>query len=159
MSNNYPRLEEMGIKNPHEIEKYAVYTVGNTDILRIIYDRKLGALLPVSRRYKFPQAKRSVMVDSGTDTAQVVYESIGAFREALNELEQLNAEQQKVAGCRCPDPRGIAPPRGRHCAAHELHQHARRSTVIRIKYLLPWDRHNIRREIAQGVLLLLASCI
>ncbi|MEM7564660.1 MAG: DUF3461 family protein, partial [Pseudomonadota bacterium] len=57
----YPRLAEMGIQNPQQIEKFAVYTVGNTDILRIIYDRKPGSLLPVSRRYKFPQVKNSVL--------------------------------------------------------------------------------------------------
>ena len=92
---NYPRLEEMGVKNPHEIEKFAVYTVGTTDVLRIIYDRKPGSLLPVSRRYKFPQAKKSVMVDSGTDKAQMMFESVGAFREAVHELEQLRAEREK----------------------------------------------------------------
>ena len=91
----YPRLAEMGIQNPQEIEKFAVYTVGNTDILQVIYDRKQGSLLPVSRRYKFPQVKKSVMVDSGTDSAKMMYESSGAFREALSELERLKSERQK----------------------------------------------------------------
>ncbi len=80
---DYPRLSEMGVQNPHEIEKFAVYTVGHTDILRIIYDRKKGSLLPVSRRYKFPQLKKSVLVDSGTRQTDIVYESVPAFREAL----------------------------------------------------------------------------
>ena len=91
----YPRLEQMGIKHPHEIEKYAVYTVGTTDVLRIIYDRKPGSLLPVSRRYNFPQVKKSVMVDSGTRQTKVLYESTGAFREALHELEKLRAKREK----------------------------------------------------------------
>jgi hypothetical protein len=91
----YPRLTEMGVQNPQEIEKFAVYTVGNTDVLRIIYDRKPGSLLPVSRRYKFPQVKKSVMVDSGTDKAKMMYESSGAFREALSELERLKTEREK----------------------------------------------------------------
>ena len=47
---NYPRLSEMGIQNPEQIEKFAIYTVGHTDILRVIYNRKKGSLLPVSRR-------------------------------------------------------------------------------------------------------------
>ena len=51
---NYPKLTEMGIQHPEEIEKFAVYTVGNTDILQVTYDRKKGSLLPVIRRYKFP---------------------------------------------------------------------------------------------------------
>jgi len=92
---DYPRLTEMGINNPHEIEKFAIYTVGHTDVLHITYDRKKGSLLPVSRRYKFPQQKKSVLVDSGTRQTEVVYESVGAFREALHELEQLKIERQK----------------------------------------------------------------
>jgi len=92
---DYPRLSEMGVKNPQEIEKFAVYTVGRTDILRIIYDRKKGSVLPVSRRYKFPQLKKSVLVDSGTRQTDIVYESVPAFREALHELEQLKLARSK----------------------------------------------------------------
>ena len=91
----YPRLTEMGVTNPGQIEKYAIYTVEHTDILQITYDRKKGSLLPVSRRYKFPQQKKSVLVDSGTRQTEVVYESIGAFREALHELEQLKVKREK----------------------------------------------------------------
>ncbi len=94
---DYPRLSEMGIKNPQEIEKFAVYTVNHTDILHVIYDRKKGSLLPVSRRYKFPQEKKSVLVDSGTRQTEVVYESVGAFREALHELEQLKRQREQGA--------------------------------------------------------------
>jgi len=92
---DYPRLSDMGVQHPQEIEKFAVYTVGRTDILRIIYDRKKGSLLPVSRRYKFPQIKKSVLVDSGTRQTDLVYESVPAFREALHELEQLKAARTK----------------------------------------------------------------
>jgi hypothetical protein len=92
---DYPKLTEMGIKHPEEIEKFAVYTVGNTDVLRIIYDRKKGSLLPVSRRYKFPQVKESVMVDSGTRRTEVLFKSTPAFREALHELEQLKLARDK----------------------------------------------------------------
>ena len=95
---DYPRLTEMGIKNPRQIEKFAVYTVEHTDILQITYDRKKGSLLPVSRRYKFPQQKKSVLVDSGTRKTQVVYESVGAFREALHELEQLKIKREEGKG-------------------------------------------------------------
>ncbi|MCP4188520.1 MAG: DUF3461 family protein [Gammaproteobacteria bacterium] len=93
---DYPRLTEMGILNPQEIEKFAVYTVGRTDILRIIYDRKKGSLLPVSKHFKFAQAKQSVLVDSGTRQTEVVYESSGAFREALHELEKSKASRKKA---------------------------------------------------------------
>lgn len=93
--NNYPKLTEMGVQHPDEIEKFAVYTVGHTDVLRIIYDRKKGSLLPVSRRYKFPQVKKSVIVDSGTRQTETLFESTPAFREALHELEQLKLAREK----------------------------------------------------------------
>ena len=86
---NYPRLSEMGIQNPEQIEKFAIYTVGHTDILRVIYNRKKGSLLPVSRRYKFPQVKESVLVDGGTRQTEVLFKSTPSFREAVPELEQL----------------------------------------------------------------------
>ena len=91
---DYPRLTEMGIQHPEQIEKFAVYTVGNTDVLRIIYDRKKGSLLPVSRRYKFPQVKESVLVDSGTRQTETLFKSTPAFMEALHELEQLKLARE-----------------------------------------------------------------
>jgi hypothetical protein len=92
---NYPKLTEMGVQHPDEIEKFAIYTVGHTDVLRIIYDRKKGSLLPVSRRYKFPQVKKSVIVDSGTRQTETLFESTPAFREALHELEQLKLAREQ----------------------------------------------------------------
>ncbi len=92
---DYPRLTEMGIQHPEQIEKFAVYTVGRTDVLQVIYDRKKGSLLPVSRRYKFPQVKNSVIVDSGTRKTETLFESTPAFREALHELETLRSVREK----------------------------------------------------------------
>lgn len=92
---NYPKLTEMGIQHPEEIEKFAVYTLGNTDILQVTYNRKKGSLLPIIRRYKFPQVKESVLVDSGTRKTQTMFISTPAFREALHELEQLKLARQQ----------------------------------------------------------------
>lgn len=86
---DYPKLAEMGIQHPLEIEKFAIYTVGNTDILQVTYNRKKGSILPIIRRYKFPQVKESVLLDSGSGKSETMYKSTPAFREALHELEQL----------------------------------------------------------------------
>ena len=91
----YPRLQEMGIQNPQQIEKFAVYTTDEFDILRIIYERKKGSILPVSKKYKFDRIKKSVLVDSGTRQTEIIYESDPAFREALSELEHLKAEKSE----------------------------------------------------------------
>ena len=79
----------MGIQNPKEIARYALYMVNNTDILRVVYDRKKGSILPVSKNFKFPMLKKSTMVDSGTRKTELIYESSAEFRNALSELSQL----------------------------------------------------------------------
>lgn len=93
---NYPRLKEMGIQNPQQIEKHAVYTTDEFDVLRIIYARQKGSILPVSKKYKFDRIKKSVLVDSGTRQTELIYESDPAFRGALSELEQLAAEKSQA---------------------------------------------------------------
>jgi hypothetical protein len=91
----YPHLAKLGINNPGEIVKFAVYTVGRTDILQVTYDRKKGSLLPESKRYNFPQVKKSTMVDSGTRETRTLFESTPAFRDALHELEQLKLAREQ----------------------------------------------------------------
>jgi hypothetical protein len=92
---NYPHLTEMGILNPQEIEKFAIYSTDSLDVLRIIYERKKGSLLPVSKNYKFPRVKKSHLVDSGTRDTAVIFESTEAFRSALHELEALKVDKSK----------------------------------------------------------------
>jgi hypothetical protein len=92
---NYPHLTEMGILNPQEIEKFAIYSTDKLDVLRIIYQRKKGSLLPVSKNYKFPRVKKSHLVDSGTRDTTLIFESTEAFRSALHELEALKVNKSK----------------------------------------------------------------
>ncbi|MCP4486808.1 MAG: DUF3461 family protein [Gammaproteobacteria bacterium] len=94
---SYPRLEEMGVNHPQQIEKFSIYSTDSIDVLHIIYQRKKGSLLPVSRKYKFPRIKKSVLVDSGTRQTEVVFESTDAFREALHELEDIKAARSDSA--------------------------------------------------------------
>ncbi len=87
--NKFKVLTEMGVQSPEQIERYALYMTNNTDILRIIYSRQKGSILPVSINFKFPRIKKSVLVDSGTRQTELIYESSPAFRNALAELDQL----------------------------------------------------------------------
>ena len=57
---DYPQLTAMGIQNPTEIRSYMVNSIATTDVLRIIYKRKEGSLLPASRSYDFPRVQRTV---------------------------------------------------------------------------------------------------
>ena len=85
----YPVLESMGIQNPEQIARFSVFMLNNTDILRIVYNRKEGSFLPVSRKYKFPRAKTTNLVDSGTRQTVDTYNSSPQFRNAVTELETL----------------------------------------------------------------------
>ena len=86
---DFPVLKSMGIQNPKEIARYVVHTTDDADTLRIVYDRKKGSILPVSKKFKFPRIKKTTMVDSGTRETKVLFESSPEFRNALSELYKL----------------------------------------------------------------------
>lgn len=85
----FDALTAMGVKHPEHIARYALYMVNNTDILRITFDRKKGAILPTSVNFRFPRIKKSALVDSGTRRTEVIYESSLEFRNAVAELDKL----------------------------------------------------------------------
>lgn len=85
----YTTLTEMGVVNPKQIARYTIHIVGNNDVLRIIYSRKKGDFLPVSKTFKFPRVKKSVVVDSGTRKTQVLFESSPIFQNAQVELKDI----------------------------------------------------------------------
>jgi len=86
---DYPNLDSMGVQNPNEIVRYAIFSSESTDVLRIMYSRKKGSILPVSRKYRFPRMKKNVIVDSGTRKTNMVFESSNEFRNAIAELDRL----------------------------------------------------------------------
>jgi hypothetical protein len=85
----YPHLSEMGVLHPQQIDKYSINSIARTDILRIVYDRPKGSVLPLSRTYKFPRIQKSSVVDSGTLQTEYVLETDPAFRGALAELQEI----------------------------------------------------------------------
>ena len=92
----HPALDAMGIRNPEQIERFATFMTDKTDFLRVTYNRKKGSILPVSRKYRFPQLKKSTMVDSGTRKTEVIFESSAEFRNAVAELEHLMDAHESV---------------------------------------------------------------
>ena len=92
----YPQLAEMGVVNPHHIEKYSVNSIGYTDVLRIVYERPKGSLLPQSKTYKFPRIQQSTK-DDGAGQADVVMNSDPALKAAVSELQDiLEANDSKL---------------------------------------------------------------
>lgn len=86
---SYPTLLDMGINNPHEIDRYHLHNSDHIDTLRIVYKRKKGSLLPGSKRFRFPQTVKNVVVDSGSRRTEQVYEISPFLKKALDELDLL----------------------------------------------------------------------
>ena len=91
---DYPALTNMGIQNPLQIARYSLHEVDHVDHLRITYNREKGSLLPESRKYKFPQTRKTVLVNSGTRETQTVFESSSVLNQAVSELEDIVAQRK-----------------------------------------------------------------
>ena len=89
----YTTLREMKIKRPTQIDRYSVQTIEHpdvhTDVLRIVYKRKKGSLLPESQRFRFPRIKKTEMQDSGTRKIDIRWEVSPFLQKAVSELDQL----------------------------------------------------------------------
>ncbi len=86
---NYPTLEEMGIKNPQDITRYSLQTVNNVDCLRIVYKRKKGSFLASSRKFRFGRSQRMIVTDGGRNETTVVHEISPFLSKATDELKQI----------------------------------------------------------------------
>ena len=86
---NFPTLSEMGINNPGEIERYSHSTTNHVDVLRVIYRRKKGSLLPTSKRFEFGRSAKTVVADSGSESTETLYEISPFLHKAIKELDQL----------------------------------------------------------------------
>ena len=89
----YKTLKEMKIKRPTQIDRYSVQTVEHgeetTDVLRIVYKRKKGSLLPESQRFRFPRIKKTSVEDSGTRKMDIRWEVSPFLQKAISELDQI----------------------------------------------------------------------
>ncbi len=86
---SYPTLNEMGITDPEEIDRYSLQTINNIDILRIVYKRKKGSLLAASKRFRFGRAEKMQLEGSDHRGTQVYYEISPFVRKAMLELDQI----------------------------------------------------------------------
>ncbi|MFT5260241.1 MAG: hypothetical protein ACI9J2_002653 [Saprospiraceae bacterium] len=86
---DYPSLKQMGVTNPSQITRYSLQNINNVDILRIVYKRAKGSLLPVSRKYKFGRAEKMVVTDRGQNKTEMVHEISPFLNKVISELSQV----------------------------------------------------------------------
>ncbi len=83
-------LSEMGVIRPSEISHYSLRQDGaDKDVLRIIYTRAKGSLLPYSRKYKFGRSLKTVNADGGSSRMEQTYEISPFLLKAVDELDKL----------------------------------------------------------------------
>ncbi|MFT5260189.1 MAG: hypothetical protein ACI9J2_001787 [Saprospiraceae bacterium] len=86
---DYPSLTEMGISNPTQISRYSLQTLNDVDVLRVVYKRAKGSLLPTSKKFKFGRAAKMIVVDSGKNETATVHDISPFLTKVINELSQI----------------------------------------------------------------------
>ena len=86
---DYPQLSQMGILHPEQIEKFSVNSISGFDVLRVVYARRKGSLLPTIRTYKYPRVQKSVTTGGSTGHATTAMETDPSLKAALAELRAL----------------------------------------------------------------------
>lgn len=86
MANKYPRLAEMGVANPDQIDRFSLQPSGDKDVLRIVYKREKGSLLPGSKKFKFQRMSKMVLRDGKNEN---ISEVSPLLSKVLLELQQL----------------------------------------------------------------------
>ncbi len=92
----YPTLNAMGIENPNEIDRYSYETINKFDILRVVYKRKKGSLLPSSKRFRFARAEELLLTEGDSRNAQIRSKASPQAKKALSELDEIvNSKRDK----------------------------------------------------------------
>jgi len=93
----YPKLKEMGVNHPQHIIKYSVNSVDFIDVLRIVYKRPKGSVLPETRTYRFPRVQKAPVDENGNTKGATVMESDPCLRAAVNELKTILAAREEAS--------------------------------------------------------------
>ncbi len=85
----YPTLLEMGIEEPHEVERYTSRIEGDMDILKIYFHRHQGEWMTKSKKFKFKRQHKNMRVNEGRVPYIATTESSPYFLRAIAELDTL----------------------------------------------------------------------
>jgi len=82
-------LENLGISNPDQIDRYSLQTIHNVDILRIVYKRKKGSFLPDSKKFRFARTEKLRGSENEPGGSWIEYEVSPFVREVMAELDPI----------------------------------------------------------------------
>lgn len=93
----YETLNELGVTDLDQIERYTLRQEGDEDILKIYFKRKKGELFAHSMKFRHGRSKKMVQVDSGTHKYKEVSEISPTMLKLTQELDQLVHHEESVA--------------------------------------------------------------
>ena len=93
----YEILQEMGVTDIENIERYALRQEGHEDILKIFFKRKKGALFSRSMKFRHGRSKKMVQIDGGTHEYKEVSEISPDMLKVCAELDTLVKREENRA--------------------------------------------------------------
>ncbi len=93
----YETLNELGVTDLDQIERYTLRQEGDEDILKIYFKRKKGELFAHSMKFRHGRSKKMVQVDSGTHKYKEVSEISPTMLKLTQELDQLVRHEENIA--------------------------------------------------------------
>ncbi|MEJ1379874.1 MAG: DUF3461 family protein [Candidatus Sedimenticola sp. (ex Thyasira tokunagai)] len=92
----YKTLEEMGVHDIHQIEKYILRQEGDEDILKIYFKRKRGSLFPTSMKFRHGRSKKMVPTERNRNEFKEISEISPTMIKAAQELEQIVDHEESI---------------------------------------------------------------
>lgn len=93
----YETLNELGVTDLDQIERYTLRQEGDEDILKIYFKRKKGQLFAHSMKFRHGRSRKMVQVDSGTHKYKEVSEISPTMLKLSKELDKLVSHEESMA--------------------------------------------------------------
>jgi len=92
----YTILKALGVKDVDHIERYVVRTEGESDSLKIYYEKKKGQLFQKSEKFKFSRTHRDVRSSTDPNEYKAMSEVSPMLTKVTAELDDIvNHDQQE----------------------------------------------------------------
>lgn len=96
MHEQYPQLENLGIDEPTQIDRYSLRQEANNDILKIYFYKQKGELFAKSMKFKYPRMKRTIRIHEGQkEELKQIDEIHPVLNQIIEELDVLCMREQQ----------------------------------------------------------------
>lgn len=82
-------LQDAGISDADNIEKYSLRQEGDNDVLKVYYKKVGNEFFARSTKFKFPRERKTITVDSGTNRKEEISEINPVVSAVVDELDRI----------------------------------------------------------------------